>query len=154
MESASFSGSSFQRVSFCRGLLWQASLFWLLLCGLLWHVEAELSRGLLQGDLQHHRLVPQHLRRLASLLPHLQISSEDKRMKRKSYQVADGEAEVYCVPHKKCSRHSNYNLRHRKMYFLWENKEKRKKKFFRLKCISNPSFIFIYKTTLSCHFEA
>ena len=45
-------------------------------------------------------------------------TSEEKRMIRTSYQVADGEAEVYCVPHKKCSRHSNYNLRYKKMYFL------------------------------------
>ena len=43
--------------------------------GLLWHIEAELSSRLFQGHPQHHRLVPQHLRRLASLLPHLQQPS-------------------------------------------------------------------------------
>ena len=27
-----------------------------------------------------------------------------------NHQVADGEAQIYCVPHKECSRHPNYYL--------------------------------------------
>ena len=38
------------------------------------------------------------------------------------YQVADGEAEIYCIPHEECSGHPNYNLIRNKEFENVENR--------------------------------